>query len=373
MAEITVRTDGGEYPVHIGREIVERKLAADIARLRPHRVVVVSHPPIYDLHGKRLYAALQGGMGGAAKINEFLFPQGEESKNLKTLEDGYCALLEFGITREDLLLAFGGGVVGDLAGFLAATFVRGMPYIQVPTTLMAMVDSSIGGKVGIDLQGAKNAVGAFHQPLAVCGDASFLSTLPERELRSGLAEVAKYGFLYDRELLRATEDFKRGLPGEAYDLTEIISTCAGHKARVVGMDEYDITGERAMLNYGHTFGHALESACGYGRLRHGEAVAAGMIMAARLSELIGLCEEGLCAYHQQVLMPILGEGARNIDVERERLISDMQSDKKRGESLRFVLLEGLQEPRLVEAVAMREVESAVEETLETLRRADPCL
>jgi len=373
MAEITVRTDGGEYRVHIGRGILERELADDIARLRPQRVVVVSHPSIYDLHGKRLYAALQDGMDDAAKVNEFLFPQGEDSKNLKTLEEGYGMLLACGITREDLVLAFGGGVVGDLAGFLAATYMRGMPYVQVPTTLMAMVDSAIGGKVGVDLPGAKNMVGAFHRPLAVYSDVSFLHTLPERELRSGLAEVAKYGFLYDSDLLATLESWEQGLPGETCDLAEMIAICAGHKARVVEADEHDLRGVRAMLNYGHTFGHALESACGYGRLRHGEAVAVGMIMAARLSELIGLCEEGLYDYHQRVLMPILGGGARDINAGRERIIFDMQADKKKGKGLRFVLLEGPQVPRLVEAVAMRTVEAAVEETLETLRRVDPCL
>jgi 3-dehydroquinate synthase len=372
MAEIRVSTPGGKYPVYIGRGVIERELAGDIARLQPQGAVVVSHPAIRDLHGHRLRTALQSGSGDVVKSHEFLFPQGEESKNLETVEAGYGMLLACGITREDLLLAFGGGVVGDLAGFLAATYMRGMRYVQVPTTLMAMVDSAIGGKVGVDMPGAKNTVGAFHQPRGVYSDVSFLQTLPERELRSGFAEVAKYGFLYDQKLLAMVEGWG-GLPGETCDLAEVIALCAGHKARVVRADERDLKGERAMLNYGHTFGHALESACGYGRLRHGEAVAVGMIMAARLSELIGLCEGGLWDYHRCVLVPILGGGARDVTAKREAIMADMQADKKKGRSLRFVLLEGLQASRLVEAVEMRAVEAAVEETLEKLRRADPCL
>jgi len=206
----------------------------------------------------------------------------------------------------------------------------------------------------------------------VYSDVSLLCTLPERELRSGLVEVAKYGFLYDQGLLTTLEDWE-GLPTKTGDLCRVIAACAGHKARVVEADEYDLKGERAMLNYGHTFGHALESACGYGKLRHGEAVAVGMIMAARLAEITGLCGEGLFAYHRRVLMTLLGTGTWDIPAEKETIISDMQADKKKGGSLRFVLMRGLQEPCLVESVETGAVEAAVEETLETLRRADPCL
>ncbi|MEW6553162.1 MAG: 3-dehydroquinate synthase [Actinomycetota bacterium] len=372
MAEIKVKTGTGEYTVHIGQGVVEGVLAEDVARLRPRTIMLVSHPDIYEMYGGRLRDVLQGGEAGRVRPCHFLFPQGEENKSLKTLEDGYNALLATGVNREDLLVAFGGGVVGDLAGFMAATYMRGMPFLQVPTTLMAMVDSSIGGKVGVDMPGAKNMVGAFHQPLGVYSDVSFLRTLPERELRSGLVEVAKYGFLYDQGLLKVLEGWK-GLPGEQDDITEVIAACAGHKARVVGADERDTRGERAMLNYGHTFGHALEAACGYGTLRHGEAVAVGMLMAARLAELMGFSGEGLGAYHRRVLLPILGGGARDIAPEREAVISAMRADKKKGEKLRFVLLEGLQAPFLADAVDMGAVEAAVDETLDTLRRADPCL
>jgi 3-dehydroquinate synthase len=372
MAEITVRTAGGEYQVHIGRDILERGLAGYLSRVVPHRVAVVTHPRIYELHGRRLRAALDAADAGRPQVYDFLFEEGEENKNLYTLESGYKRLLESGITREDLLLAFGGGVVGDLAGFLAATYMRGIRYLQVPTTLMAMVDSAIGGKVGVDLPGAKNAVGAFHQPLAVYADLVVLDTLSERELRSGLAEVVKYGFLYDAELLKKVEGWERGLPERSGDLGETIARCASHKAAVVSADERDLSGERAMLNYGHTFGHAIESACGYGELRHGEAVAIGMIMAARLAEMIGLSGEGLYDLHRRVLLPVLRGGPARVHLERARIEADMNADKKKGRQLRFVLLEEPQAPRLLEAVAEKCVADTVEETLEMLRGEEIC-
>ncbi len=395
MAEIQVRAAGGVYPVHVGREVLERHLAGDLARFAHGRVAVVSHPSLLGLHGQRLNNALEAGLGGLDRVTFFLFPAGEENKSLETLAEGYEVLLAGGIGREDTLLAFGGGVVGDLGGFLAATFMRGIRYAQVPTTLMSMVDSAIGGKVGIDLPGAKNAVGSFHQPLAVYSDVDFLATLPEREMRSGLAEVAKYGLLYDQGLLRSLEAMMKELPRDrsglgvgqgplrglekmaeggqrdGAGLEGIIARCAALKAGVVEADERDLGGKRAMLNYGHTFAHALESACGYGNLRHGEAVAVGMMMAARLAEIIGLCEQDLSGHHLRVLRPLIGKGKICAGIDRERILSDMKKDKKKGESLRFVLLEEPQKPRLVEGVPPEAVVSAVEETLEYLRRADP--
>jgi 3-dehydroquinate synthase len=372
MAEIQVRTAGGAYPVHVGHGLYEEELARDLMRIRPARVVLVSHPSIFELHGGRLSAALDAGKGGPGAAFTFLFPEGEGNKDLRTLEEGYLALLKSGITREDILLAFGGGVVGDLAGFLASTYMRGIRYLQLPTTLMSMVDSGIGGKVGVDMPGAKNAVGSFYQPLAVYCDIATLITLPGRELRSGLAEVAKYGFLYDAGLLRILEGWPGGLPGPGDDLAGVVAGCAGHKARVVSADERDLSGERALLNYGHTFGHALESACGYGELRHGEAVAVGMMMAARLAELTGFARRDLSEQHRRVLMPLLGDGSLHIDPDQDRVLADMQTDKKKGERLRFVLLEEMQAPRLIEEIPERFVKSAVEDTLEMLRRAGLC-
>jgi 3-dehydroquinate synthase len=371
MEEIRVRTAGGEYAVYVGRRLYESKLAEDLVGLRTRKVVAVSHPSLYELHGKRLRAVFESLPGGPVEELRFLFPQGEEHKNLETLEEGYAALLEGGMTREDVLLAFGGGVVGDLAGFIAATYMRGIRYAQVPTTLMAMVDSSIGGKVGVDLRGAKNAAGSFYQPLAVYCDTGVLETLPAREMRSGLAEVAKYGFLYDATLLRDLE--ARTSEPACIDeaLKGMIARCAGLKARAVEADERDTGGIRSMLNYGHTFGHALESACGLGTLRHGEAVAVGMMMAARLSESMGLARQDLYEVHCSALMPLLTGISFPGDIGARTLIGRMHSDKKRGVRLRFVLLERMQAPRLVEAVPEDLVETAVEDTLSDLRRRTP--
>lgn len=367
MVEIRVRAARGEYPVHIGHRLYEERLADDVRGLDAGRTVVVSHPDIYDLHGTRLREALQRAGGDRREPMLFSFPAGEEHKTLQTVERGYGALIGEGFTREDVVLAFGGGVVGDLAGFLAATYMRGVPFIQVPTTLMAMVDSSIGGKVGVDLPGAKNAVGAFYQPLAVYSDVDVLGTLPEREMRSGLVEVAKYGFLYEGHLLEVMQGWPDGVPPPGWDLSEVIATCASLKAGVVEEDEHDRTGVRAMLNYGHTFGHALESAAGYGRLRHGEAVAVGMMVAARLSELTGLAESGLAELHRRVLLPVLEERRIPAGIEPERVMADMKSDKKKGRDMRYVLMEGPQAPRLVEGVPEDMVETAVGEILQELR------
>lgn len=366
MEEIRVTTSGGGYPVLLGHRVYEKSLAGVIDAVGPRRVVVVGHATVLDLHGERLMASVGRG-GGYRRLDILDIPEGEESKNLETVEEGYRFLLKKGIGRDDLLIAFGGGVVGDITGFLAATYHRGMAYLQVPTTLMAMVDSSIGGKVGVDMEGAKNAVGAFHQPQAVVSDMEVLETLPERELKNGLAEVAKYGFLYDRGLVEELQGWRETTPPPGLDMTGVISRCVAHKARVVERDERDRGGERALLNYGHTFGHALESSLRYRGIKHGEAVAAGMIMASRASELNGMAQEGLVEYHRRVLLPLLGEAGIPGGLEPGEIIRDMRSDKKRGERVRFVLLEAPQRPRMVESLPEGIVEAAVEGTLVDLR------
>lgn len=370
MEEIRVRVAGGEYPVYVGRLLYEGALAGEIRRLHPRMVALVSHPSLFALHGERVFGALEDGLGEKGRVTRFLFPHGEEHKNLDTLEAGYSALLASGMNREDVLVAFGGGVVGDVAGFMAATYMRGIRYLQVATTLMAMVDSSIGGKVGVDLPGAKNAVGSFHQPLAVFSDTGVLETLPAREMRSGMAEVAKYGFLYDGDLLGKVEAWERRPHSPDVDMAGIIARCAACKARVVEKDERDLGGIRAMLNYGHTFAHAIESAAGFGTLLHGEAVAAGMMMAARLSELMGLAPRGLYEAHRGLLMPLLEGIVLSEEVDADALLFRMGSDKKRGASTRFVLLERPQAALLVEEARRELVTEAVEDTIADIRSGD---
>lgn len=373
MAEIQVRTAGGEYPVIVGRGLYEEELPAVVSRISPPGVVVVSHSSVMDLHGERLLDALVSKADLEREPSLFLFPAGEEHKNLATVEEGYRALVAAGLNREGVIVAFGGGVVGDLAGFLAATYMRGTRLLQLPSTLLAMVDSSIGGKVGVDLPGAKNAVGSFHQPQAVLSDTGVLGTLPAREIRGGLAEVVKYGFLYDERLLQSVRGWRGQLPESGEELEKAIARCAGHKAAVVMADERDLAGVRAMLNYGHTFGHALESATAYGCMRHGEAVGIGMMMAARLSELSGLAPEGLLERHRDVLAPLLEGVAVPEGLDEVRVVREMRTDKKRGRTLRFVLLEGPQEPRLVDSPGDKAVLQAVAEILREMKEDRPCL
>ena len=331
MVEIQVRTRGGEYPVIIGRSLYEKRLPALLNGMAPPAVAVVSHDSIMELHGTRLRGAIASCAAEGTAVIEYLFPEGEDNKNLKTVEEGYGKLLAAGFNREGVIVAFGGGVAGDLAGYMAATFMRGTRLLQLPTTLMAMVDSSIGGKVGVDLPGAKNAVGAFYQPLAVFSDIAVLETLPERELRSGMVEVAKYGFLYEEKLLQEIGEWNGGVPpGGGDDISGVIAVCAGCKSEVVAEDERDVTGRRAVLNYGHTFAHALEAATGYIRLRHGEAVGMGMMMAARLSELSGLAQIALTGRHREVLEPILKDVRVPEELDTSQVVRHMKSDKKRG-------------------------------------------
>jgi 3-dehydroquinate synthase len=367
MAEIQVRTAGGDYRVYIGHLLYENNLADIIENERVEKLVIVSQPPVVELYLDRMIGALQNSLGKDVETSVFIFPEGEANKNIKTLTDGYNYLLEHRTCREDALLAFGGGVVGDLGGFLAASFMRGISYLQIPTTLMAMVDSSIGGKVGVDLPGAKNAIGAFYQPKAVLCDLDVLQTLPERELKSGMAEIAKYGFLYDQALLEKTNKTINGPPKENQEFTGIISRCVELKAMVVQKDERDLSGERAILNYGHTFGHALESSTNYRLLRHGEAIAVGMMMAARAAELAGLAQDGLSEIHRSILKPLVKGVHLSDDLALDEIINNMKTDKKRGRKLRFVLLKELQKPCLEDSLPDKVIRKAISETIEELR------
>lgn len=365
---LKVRAGGKDYPVVVGRRIYGQELPAIVGRLGPGCVVVVSHPSLREMHGEGLEEALRAGLPVGGRILWFTFPEGEENKNLATVGEGYRFFLREGVTREDLVVAFGGGVVGDLVGFLSATYMRGMRYLQVPTTLMAMVDSSIGGKTGVDLPEGKNTVGCFHHPEAVIADVSMLETLPEREIYSGLAEVAKYGFLYDEGILQEMEEWPEGRPPRDYDFAHLVRRCAAHKGKVVEADERDLAGIRTLLNYGHTFGHALEAAAGYRLLRHGEAVALGMIMAARLAECCGLSSIPLEERHLRVLLPLLRGLERPVRLSPREVMGFMEVDKKRGRAIRFVLLRDWQSPVLVESPPKAQVERVAEKTLRDFER-----
>jgi 3-dehydroquinate synthase len=288
-----------------------------------------------QLHAERVERGLQQAGFRTAKA---ILPPGEAQKDLAVSASLYDRLAELHADRKTLVVAVGGGVIGDLAGFVAATWVRGLPLLMVPTTLLAMVDSSVGGKVGINHPHGKNLIGAFHQPVGVWIDTAVLSTLPEREYLSGLAEVVKYGVILDAEFFAWLEAHTTELSERDPDaLQHIVMRSCRLKADVVEKDERELSGLRAVLNYGHTFAHAFETVGGYGRWLHGEAVAAGMICASRLAERRGLIDSGVTERQRRLLqafaLPVAPE-SWSIDA----LVEAMRGDKKaEAGRLRFVL------------------------------------
>jgi 3-dehydroquinate synthase len=252
-----------------------------------NKVMVVSNPTVFGLYGERAIAALKS---ANFEVSYCEVPDGEQYKTLKSIELIHDRALESGLERSSTAIALGGGVIGDMTGFAASTWLRGMNVVQVPTTLLAMVDSSIGGKTGVNHPKGKNLIGAFHQPRLVVTDPELLATLPVREFRAGMAEVIKYGIIGDPQLFELLE-LAPGLTQtqvSAELLTTILGRSAGAKADIVGKDEKELTGLRATLNYGHTIGHAIESVTNYTIVNHGEAVALGMVAAGRIAVELGL-------------------------------------------------------------------------------------
>lgn len=357
------------YPVCVGYGAYGHFLPELLVRSGWHRLALITHPEIMELHGRELVNVLVTFMG-ERELHRFTFPQGEENKNLDTVASFIDFMLEREFTRSDVVLAFGGGVVGDVAGFAAGIYHRGMRYYQLPTTLMAMVDSAVGGKTGIDHHGVKNSVGFFWQPEAVISELGVLTTLPGREIKNGWAEVVKYGFLYDEGLLGTSEVFLReGLAG--VDVEEVVVTCARYKAEVVREDETDEKGIRAMLNYGHTFGHALEALTGFSDLRHGEAVAVGMMMAARVSELTGLSGPGLYEKHRTLLLPLVSEAPIDWRFDPSDVYRNMAADKKKKGVLKLVLLEEPGRARLIDEPSPDVLLRAIGEVLEDINLNRP--
>jgi 3-dehydroquinate synthase len=286
-APLELRIDLGErsYPILIGPCLLED--AALLARLVPARdVFVVTNETVGPLYLAKITAALAAGAPGR-RVRSLALPDGERHKTLTVLNQVFDALVEARLNRDACIVALGGGVVGDMAGFAAACYQRGVDYVQVPTTLLAQVDSAVGGKTGVNHPGGKNLIGAFHQPRAVLADLATLQTLPPRELRAGLAEVIKYGLVADLEFLGWIEaNVERLLALDLPTLAFAVQRSCAIKARIVASDERE-QGSRALLNLGHTFGHAIENASGYGEWLHGEAVAMGMLMAVEMSQRLG--------------------------------------------------------------------------------------
>jgi 3-dehydroquinate synthase len=289
-------------------------------------------------------------------------PPGESQKCLEQVEQMYDFLAEIPADRQTLVTALGGGVIGDLAGFVAATFTRGLPLLMAPTTLLAMVDSSVGGKVGINHSSAKNLIGSFYQPVGVWIDTSSLNTLPDREYRSGLAEVVKYGVILDPDFFVYLETHvEQLLNRDPETLRQVIARCCRLKADIVERDEREQSGLRAVLNYGHTFGHAFEAAAGYGTWLHGEAVAAGMVCACQLAEKMGLIPREL-PQRQLALLKKLRLPAAPEHWSLENILNAMRRDKKaKAGKLRFVLPKRLGAAALFDDISEQDVRAVLDE------------
>lgn len=360
-AEVFVRLGERSYTIRIGVDILPM-LGSVVAGLgRVTLAVVVADANVVDPHAARACESLR-----KAGITPELVvvPPGEGTKSVDTAASLWRELLRRRADRKTFVVAVGGGMVGDLAGFVAATYARGVPFFQVPTSLLAQVDSSVGGKVAVNLPEAKNMVGAFYQPRGVLIDIRTLDTLPDREYRSGLAEVVKYGVILDGEFFSFLENHREELcRRDRQILAKVVKRCCRLKADVVEQDEREETGLRAILNYGHTFGHAIESLTGYEEWLHGEAVAVGMMCAARLAEHLGLAPPGL-AERQQKLLAGLGLPTRLPPVDINSLLALMQHDKKaiHGQ-LRFVLPRGLGHVEVVDNIPSETVARVLEETM----------
>jgi 3-dehydroquinate synthase len=322
MLEIPVELGERRYTVSVGHGLA-RLLPDVLAALRGRRTVLVASRRVFALHG----GAVERGLRALGPVHVALVPDGERFKSRSTLESLYDAFLEARLGRDGLVVAFGGGVVGDVAGFAAATWMRGVDWVGIPTTLLSMVDSSVGGKVGINHARAKNMIGAFHQPRAVVIDPAFLATLPPRELRSGAYEVLKCAILGDRALFAAIRGAPPGIRGwDRVALESAIATACRIKAEVVEKDERE-GGLRRVLNLGHTLGHALEAETRYRRFTHGEAVGWGLVGAAWIARRRGLLPE---AAYDAIASAVDHVGPRPCvsDLPARRVLEALSRDKK---------------------------------------------
>ncbi len=326
MDRIPVSLGDRSYEIVVGNGIIGT-LGEEMVRLKfgPKLMLISSHT-VWPLYGKIVQESLTK---RGFKVATCLLNDDEEAKSLQTVTAVIDDLLENGLDRSSAIVAVGGGVVGDIAGFAAATYMRGIPYVQVPTTLLAQIDSSVGGKTGVNRPKAKNLVGAFHQPKLVWSDVSTLASLPEREFRSGIAEAIKYSIISDpslSELLKANAESLSKIPSDV--LVEIVSRCCSIKAGIVEKDEKE-RGIRSILNYGHTVGHALESLTDYTAYTHGEAIAIGMIAAARISRDIGATGPETVQQHESMIRAFGLPGVFPRSISPASILKQITGDKKR--------------------------------------------
>ena len=359
ILDVQVALADRSYAVSIGAGLLAGANGRLAALTKARRVAVVTDSHVAGLHLDRLRQGLSD-----FELVPIEVPPGEGAKSFAVLENVVDRLLALEVTRSDLVIALGGGVVGDLTGFAAAIVKRGMGFVQVPTTLLAMVDSSVGGKTGLNTSAGKNLVGAFHQPLAVWADLDCLATLPPREMKAGYAEIVKYGLIGDPAFYAWCEaNAHRLLAGEAGPLAHAVAQSCRAKAAIVAADERETNDIRALLNLGHTFGHALEAETGFSdRLLHGEAVGIGMAQALRFSAVRGLmaqAEADRFTRHLESVEMMAWPRAAGIAVDAApRLVAHMKQDKKRtSDGLPFILARGLGDSFLAKGVPLSEVEA----------------
>jgi len=365
VPSIQLKTPSASYEIVIAPGLI-KTLPARLQTLKngkPFRAFFVTSPEIWELWGKQVIAAF----GKQEQPTVLFLPAGEKHKRLQTLESLLEQMAAAGADRDALLVAFGGGVVGDVTGFLAAIYMRGVPYVQFPTTLLAQVDSSVGGKTGVNLEAGKNLVGSFYQPLAVLADTDVLKTLPAAELRAGLQESIKAGVIRDAKLFRYLEaNAEAVLRGDAKALTAVVAASVRVKADVVAKDERE-SGLRMILNYGHTLGHAIEAATEYKQLLHGEAVGWGSIAATRLGLMRGMIDG---AEAERITRLILRYGPLSrFKATAEKLVDLTSKDKKRRSgTLSFVLPKKIGEVAIVPDVTHDEMLAATSWMLELMRK-----
>ncbi len=358
MRTVTVPLGERSYSISIGSKLLAQ-LGSECQKLTlGRRCAVISDTNVARRYSKHALRSLT-----AAGFEPLLvkIPAGERAKRIQMVERCYEQLAKHRLERKSFIVALGGGVVGDLAGFVAASYLRGIDFVQVPTTLLAQVDSSVGGKVGVNLKAGKNLVGAFHQPRLVLCDVDTLATLPQRELRAGLAEVIKYGIIYDRAFFERLEgNLPQLLKLDSETLAGVVARCCEIKAEVVGKDERE-SGLRAILNFGHTVGHALEAISGYGKYLHGEAISIGQVAAARLSNAFaGLPADEATRIENAFTQAGLPVNVRLKQPDLVRLARAMQLDKKvSGGDVRFVLARRIGEVVWGQKVSLEDVIKAI--------------
>ncbi|WP_066632999.1 3-dehydroquinate synthase [Desulfolucanica intricata] len=354
----TVHVELGErgYDIHIG----ENRLAqlSELLRNIPKnsKVILVTDQNVFNLAGEKVLGILQD---AGFQVVPAVIPGGEGCKNLNTIAWLYDQMINYGLDRKSTVLALGGGIVGDIAGFAASTYMRGIGYIQIPTTLLAQVDSSVGGKTGVNLPQGKNLVGAFYQPGLVLADVAFINSLPEKEYLTGLAEVIKYGIIGDSELFSYLEDNLEQIKArESKCLIDIVERCCTIKAEIVGKDEKE-SGLRALLNLGHTFGHAFEALTGYEKFTHGEAVAVGMIYAAGLASGLGLLSDH--EFNRIInLIKSFNLPASYGELSTQAIIGQMYRDKKSvGGKLQLILPTGIGKSKIVSNVTDEQIKNVL--------------